>query len=134
MLVGEIAVFAAFTVGYVLARLRRGTYHHYLMFGAFAADLLVFKPLMFSRAYGGAWGGPPWEGTGILLHLVLDTVTFVVGVAAIYLGFRHRLRKDGRMFMPPKGKMHRWLGRAFVVLWALTLLGGLRIFLDTYLP
>lgn len=133
-LIGELAVFAVIVAAFVLARLHRGRHHHYVMLAAFLVDMVVFKPLMTARAFSGVWGEYPWSGTSILPHMVLDSLALVAGLGAIFLGFRYRVKKDANMFMPPEGKMHRWLGRAFIVLWTITLLGGLRIFMDAYVP
>ena len=55
LLFGEIVILAALVIAFLMARMHRGREHHYIMLAAFLADLLVFKPLMLSRA-SAAWG------------------------------------------------------------------------------
>lgn len=91
LLLSEAAMLSAFLVGAGLARRRMGSRHHYIMLAAFLVDEAVFKPLMTARGFD-IWGGFPWPGTGIAVHMAA-----------------------GNMLMLPKGRTHRWLGRAFVV-------------------
>jgi len=130
-LFGEAAVLAALLVGYVLARRHMGKRHHSLMLGAFVVDEAVFKPLMTFRALD-VWGGFPWPGTAVVAHLVANSAAVTLAVAAIALGFRHRIERDGRMLMPPQGRLHRWLGRAFLAAWTVTFVIGVSIFVEAY--
>ena len=132
MLIGEIAVFAVFVCAWVLARLHKGRYHHYVMLAAFLTDELVFKPLMTLRALE-VYGPYPWPGTNIAPHLWLDIGVTALGVATVVAAFRFRVKKKGNMFMPPKGRIHRLLGYLFISLWAATLVLGIRIFAGFYL-
>jgi hypothetical protein len=59
-------------------------------------------------------------------------VTTVSGIIAIYLGFRYRVKKDRKMFMPPKGRVHKIAGAVFYASWYLAFLLGLRVFLLFY--
>lgn len=127
MFVGEAALLTVFVVAWALARLHKGSHHHYVMLSAFLVDAVVFKPLMLSRALS-VYGSYPWPGTSIAFHFYLDIVVLVLGVSNIVLGFKFRTRKGGRMFMPPKGKVHRWLGYAFIAFWIFTFIAGVRIF------
>ena len=132
-LFGELAILAALVVAFVLARMHKGSVHHYMMLTAFLADLLVFKPLMFSRA-SSVWGSYPWDGTRIAPHLLISVVAAVLGASSVVLGFKYRIKKGPKMFLPPKGKLHRVAGALFLVLWSATLVIGLIIFLETYFP
>ena len=106
-----------------------------MMLAAFLMDVLVFKSLMSMRAFGDVWGGYPWSGTSILRHMVLDTITLVVGIATIYLGFKYRVKRENKMFMPPaRKKIHRVVGTSFIILWLVTLVVGISIFVESYLP
>jgi len=135
MLFGEIAVFCVYLVAVLFAAVHRGKPHHYMMLAAFLTDILVFKPLMSMRAFGDVWGGYPWSGTSILRHMVLDTITLVVGIATIYLGFKYRVKRENKMFMPPaRKKIHRVVGTSFIILWLVTLVVGISIFVESYLP
>lgn len=131
MLIGEMAVFAVFVCAWALARLRKGRYHHYLMLTAFLTDELVFKPLMTLRALD-VYGPYPWPGTSIAPHLWLDIGVTALGVASIVAAFKFRVKKEKKMFMPPKGRIHRLLGYLFILLWAATLVSGVRIFAGFY--
>lgn len=133
LLFGEIVILAALVIAFLMARIHRGREHHYIMLAAFLADLLVFKPLMLSRA-SSAWGSYPWEGTRIAPHLLISILTATLGAAAVYMGFRYRVKKERKMFLPPKGKLHRMVGVLFLVLWSATFAVGLVIFLETYFP
>jgi len=133
LLFGEIVILAALVIAFLMARMHRGREHHYIMLAAFLADLLVFKPLMLSRA-SAVGGSYPWEGTRIVPHLLISLLTAVLGVATVYLGFRYRVKKERKMFLPPKGKLHRIVGALFLVLWSATFAIGLVIFLETYFP
>jgi uncharacterized membrane protein YozB (DUF420 family) len=76
----------------------------------------------------------PWEGTKIVPHLLISLLAAVLGVATVYLGFRYRVKKERKMFLPPKGKLHRIVGALFLVLWSATFAIGLVMFLETYFP
>jgi uncharacterized membrane protein YozB (DUF420 family) len=130
-MIGEISILVALVVAFLLARLHKGRAHHYLMLAVFGADLLVFKPLMYMRA-SSAWGSFPWEGTRIAIHLALSVVAAILGVVVVVLGFRYRIKRDSKMLMPPKGRMHRILGRLFIASWGLAYLMGVVIYLQAY--
>jgi len=132
MFLGEMALIAAFATAWVLARRHKGKYHHFVMLSSFAIDLLVFKPLMITRALN-VYGHYPWHGTNIAVHFWLDVVVAVLGVSTIIMAFRHRIKKNGKMFMPPKGKIHRLLGYAFLAFWAITFIVGVRLFVWAHL-
>ena len=132
-LLGELGVLVALAIAYSLARYHKGTAHHYLMLAAFLADLLVFKPLMYSRA-GTAWGAFPWDGTRIAPHLFVAALAGAIGVIDILLGFKYRVKKGPKMFMPPKGRLHRTLGLLFLAAWSVAFVIGLVIFLETWVP
>jgi hypothetical protein len=102
------------------------------MWGAFLTDMLVFKPLMTVRALD-VYGPYPWPGTGILFHFLLDAGVVVVGISSILTAHKFRVKKNGKMFLPRKGRVHRYLGYLFIVLWAATFIGGVRIFAWAYL-
>jgi uncharacterized membrane protein YozB (DUF420 family) len=132
-LFGELAVLAALAAAFVLARMHRGSTHHYLMLTAFLVDLLVFKPLMFSRA-SSVWGSYPWDGTRIAPHLLISVCAAILGGSAVVLGFKYRIKKGSKMFMPPKGRRHKIIGYIFLAVWSATFAVGLVIFLETYFP
>jgi uncharacterized membrane protein YozB (DUF420 family) len=127
MFIGEAAMLAVFIVAWLLGRLHKGKYHHYVMLAAFATDMLVFKPLMTTRALE-VFGPFPWPGTSISLHLYLDLAVTVLGFVSIYYGFKFRIKKGGKMFLPPKGRMHKWAGYLFIAFWIATFVLGIRIF------
>ena len=132
-LLGELGVLVGLVVAFFLGRFHKGRAHHYLMLVAFLADLLVFKPLMYSRAVS-VWGPFPWEGTRIAPHLVLSALAGAAGAVAIILGFKYRIKKGPKMLMPPKGRLHRRLGWVFLVVWSAALIVGILIFVETYAP
>ena len=132
ILVGEIVILAVFVGAWILARLHRGRHHHYVMWAAFLVDMLVFKPLMISRAFE-VYGPYPWPGTGIPIHFWLDAGVVVVGVASFVTAYKYRVKKNGKMFLPRKGRIHKLLGYLFIILWAATLAEGIRIFAVFYL-
>lgn len=132
-LLGEIGILVALVVAFFLGRTHKGTAHHYLMFSAFLADLLVFKPLMLSRA-SSAWGPYPWDGTRIAPHLFLSVVAALLGALVVVLGFRHRVKKGPSMFLPPKGRLHKVVGWVFLAVWLLAFVLGIVIFADAYFP
>lgn len=128
MLIGETAVAAVLIISWVLARKHKGSLHHCLMLGAFLADLLIFKPLMIVRAADGSVGYFPWDGSSILIHLAISALVAVIGIYAIIIGLKNVVRKEKKMFLPPKGKMHRVVGGIFMVAWFATYAIGLWLF------
>jgi hypothetical protein len=133
VMIGEIVIAALFVTAVLMAAFHKGWYHHYLVLSGFLLDELVMKPLMYSRLSLGVFGSFPYKGTSAMPHLVLAAAATVLGIAAIYLGFRYRTKKDHKMFMPPKGKIHRYIGALYLLAWLATLIGGLRIFGTFYL-
>lgn len=131
-LFGELAVLVVLLAAFVYARIHKGAAHHYLMLVAFLADLLILKPLMFSRA-STAYGSFPWDGTRIAPHFLVSLSVVVLGVITVVLGFKFRVKKGPKMFLPPKGRMHKIIGWAFLGLWAATFVIGLVIFKENYI-
>ncbi len=125
ILVGEILVLAVFISAWVLARIHKGRHHHYVILFAFLVDMLAVKPMMILRSR--AWGPYPWHGSGISTHLWLDVVVTAIGVASILTAHKFRVKKNGKMFLPRKGRIHRLLGYVFLALWAATFYLGIRI-------
>lgn len=131
-LLGESILAIILIVAFFLAAFHKGHLHHYLMLSVFTLDLLVFKPIMLSLAFDGSNGLFPWEGSSILPHLIVSSIVAVLGLLAIYLGFRKVVRKDGRMFMPRQGRVHRVIGASFILLWLTTYVIGLAIFVNVW--
>jgi uncharacterized membrane protein YozB (DUF420 family) len=102
------------------------------MLAIFTLDLLVFKPIMFSLAFDGSNGLFPWEGSSILLHLIVSSIVAALGFLTIYLGFRKVVQKAGRMYMPKQGRVHRVVGAFFIFLWLTTYVIGLYIFIKIW--
>ena len=132
MFIGESVLLAAFIFAWALARRHKGKHHHYVMLGAFLLDILAFKPLMIARAFD-VYGPYPWSGTGISSHFFLDIAVVVFGVSSVVLGFKFRVKKAGKMFLPPKGRSHKWLGYLFIALWVATFALGIRVFVWAHL-
>lgn len=133
LMVGEIVIAGLFLSAVLMAALHRGWYHHYIVLSGFLLDELAMKPLMYSRLSLGVFGSFPYPGPSAIPHLVLAVITTVLGVLAIYLAFKHRSKKDHKMFLPPKGKIHKYMGTAYMLAWLATLIVGLRIFASFYL-
>ncbi len=130
--IGETALAAILVASFLLARMHKGRIHHYVMIGAFSVDLLLFKPVMFYRAMDGSNGFFPWNGTHVLIHFIAAMTVAALGLAAIYLGFRRVIRREKKMFLPPKGKKHRLVGYAFLVAWFLSYIIGILIYLNNW--
>jgi uncharacterized membrane protein YozB (DUF420 family) len=131
-LLGESILAVLLVLAFVLAATHKGRVHHYLMLAVFALDLVVFKPIMFSLALNGSNGLFPWEGSQILPHLIVSSIVAVLGLVAIYLGFRNFVMKNGNMYMPRPGRVHRVMGASFIVLWLTTYVIGLYIFISIW--
>ncbi len=131
-LLGESILAFLLLVALFMAAVHKGHIHHYLMPVVFTLDLLVFKPIMFSLAFDGSNGLFPWEGSSILLHLIISSIVAALGLLAIYLGFRKVVKNAGKMFMPKQGRVHRIVGAIFILLWLITYVIGLFIFLRTW--
>lgn len=127
-LIGETAIAALLILSFILARKHKGLFHHYLMLVAFLADVLIFKIIMITRAFNGELGSFPWGEIVILPHLIISVAVSAVGAVAIINGFKFVLRKNKKMFMPPKGKMHKLLGRIFLISWFVAYLFGIIVF------
>jgi len=133
VLIGEAAVAAVIVVAFVLARLHKGKYHHWLMLTAFASDFLVFKMIMAVKLVDGNYGTFPWDiHWAILPHVLAAVATTVFAIGAILLAFKHYTKKDGKMLLPPKGRKHRWLGRLFIISWWASTVLGYVIFFKFY--
>jgi hypothetical protein len=57
----------------------------------------------------------------------------VLGAATVILGFKFRIKKQKKMFLPPKGRVHKIVGALYLVSWFATMLYGVRIFVLFYL-
>ena len=133
VMIGEMIIAGLFVTAVLMAALHKGWYHHCLVLGGFLLDELVMKPLMYQRLSLGVFGSFPYSGTTAIPHLTLAVITTVLGVLAIYLAFKYRSKKDHKMFLPPKGKTHKYMGAAYLMAWLATLIVGLRIFTSFYL-
>lgn len=132
LMIGETALAVVFAASFVLSRRHLGRYHHFATIGAFLADMVLFKPLMLLRAADGSNGFLPWGGTNVMPHLIAAVIVAALGVVAIYIGLRKVIRKEKKMFMPPKGKRHRLIGYAFLVAWYATYAIGIIIYLANW--
>jgi uncharacterized membrane protein YozB (DUF420 family) len=128
VIIGETVVAVLLVIAFLIARKHQGRNHHLIMLGAFLLDELILKPIMIIRAFDGTSGAFPWNGSAILPHLAIAVVMTMLGIATILLGFRHYVQKGKKMFLPPKGKMHKIIGYAFMVSWLASYLVGLWIF------
>src|SRR4030042_5351250 len=131
-LVLEIAVAVLLALALFMAATHRGPSHHWIMLAAFLVDDLIAKPIMVQRLTLGVFGDFPYSSTSGLVHISLSIITTVSGIIAIYLGFRYRVKKDGKMFMPPRGRIHKIFGAVFYASWYLAFLLGMRVFLMFY--
>lgn len=133
-MVGEIVVACLLILAVVIGLKHKGVYHHYILLIAYLSDELVFKVIMYSRLRLGVFGDFPYAGTMAPLHISLAVVVTVLGLAAVVLGFKYRIKKDRKMFMPPRGmKWHKPIGILYVVFWFVSFLDGIYIFRSFYL-
>jgi len=133
VLIGETVLAALFVVALLMARKHRGREHHLILLGVFLVDELLLKPIMISRALDGTNGSFPWNGTAVLPHLALAIAMTLLGIVTIFIGFKRSVRKGKKMFLPPKGKMHKLIGYAFVASWFASYVVGLWIFSSNWL-
>jgi len=133
IMIGEILVGVLLVLAFVMAARHKGLYHHYMILSAFLTDELIFKPLMYQRLTLGVFGSFPYSGTIGLPHLMLAVTATALGAATVVLGFRYRIKKAKKMFMPPKGRIHKIVGALYLVSWFATMLYGVRIFALFYL-
>jgi len=133
-MVGEIVVAGLLILAVVIGLKHKGIYHHYILLIAYLSDELVFKVIMYSRLRLGVFGDFPYAGTMAPLHISLAVLVTVLGLAAVVLGFKYRIKKDRKMFMPPRGmKWHKPIGILYVVFWFVSFLDGIYIFRSFYL-
>lgn len=134
VLIGEALVGIAILTALIMAHTHRGRYHHWIILAAFLGDLLVVKPIMINRISQGVFGSFPYGHTLGLPHMVLAIGTAALGIGAIVLGFHYRVKsvKSKKMYMTARGRIHRFVGAAFVAVWVITLIYGLRIFFLFY--
>lgn len=130
ILIGESIIGAVLVASVLMAWKHHGGRHHWMMLSAFLADELLIKPIMYSRIVTGLFGPFPYSHTLGLPHFALATAAGVLGVVAIVLGFRYRIKSktDRRMFMGAKGRIHRWFGASYVAVWFIAFVYGLMIF------
>jgi len=133
LMIGEIVVGVILVLAFVMAARHKGRYHHYMILSAFLADELVFKPLMYQRLTLGVFGSFPYPGTSGLPHILLAVSVTVLGAATVILGFKFRIKKQKKMFLPPKGRVHKIVGALYLMSWFATMLYGVRIFVLFYL-
>ncbi len=134
VIVGEIIVAVLIATALFLAITHRGRYHHWVLPAAYFIDVLLVKPIMISRITTGVFGSFPYFNTLGFPHVMLAILTAALGAVTIYLGFRFRIynKKNKKMYLKAKGRIHRFFGAAFVVSWAITLAYGLRIAMTFY--
>ena len=128
---GEILLAILLPVAIVLAARHRGTNHHWLMLGIFLADVVVFKTIMYVRAFSGAFGLFPFDNL-IFVHMIVSWIWVIAGIATIYFAFKYRTVRKGRMFMLPKGQIHRLTGFIAAGSWYLAFLIGISVFIRYY--
>ena len=129
LMIGETVLACVFAATLLWARKHHGRRHHCVTLAAFLVDVLLFKPLMISRAADGSNAYFPWPGSNILIHLTAAGAVTVLGIIVIVIGLRKVIRKEKKMLMPPKGKRHKTLGYVFLAAWYLTYAIGVVIFL-----
>jgi uncharacterized membrane protein YozB (DUF420 family) len=133
VLIGETILAAILIIGIFLAARHKGTYHHWILLTVYLSDFLVLKPLMILKIYDGTYGSYPWPApAGLFPHIIMAVITVVSGAAAIVLAFKYRVKKGNKMFMPPKGKIHRLVGAVFVVSWFVVYIVGIVVFYRLY--
>jgi len=135
VIVGEAIIGVSIAAAVLMAHFHKGRNHHWLIIGAFLGDLLVVKPLMIYRVSQGFFGDFPYPHTSGLEHIALAVSTACLGGANIWLGYRYRVRssKSKNFYLGPKGRRHRLIGAAFVILWSATLVYGVWIFYTSYI-
>ncbi len=133
LMIGEIVVGAVLVLAFVMAARHKGLYHHYMILSAFLTDELIFKSLMYQRLTLGVFGSFPYPGTIGLPHVLLAVIATALGAATVVLGFRYRIKKGKKMFMPPKGRMHKIVGALYLLSWFAAMLYGVRVFVLFYL-
>ena len=133
-MVGSIVIGCLLILAIVLGLRHKGVYHHYILLVAYLSDELILKVIMYSRLKLGVFGDFPYGGTMAPMHIFLAAVVTVLGLAAIVLGFRYRVKKGRGMFMPPKGmKWHKPIGVLYVLVWFIAFFDGILIFSRVYL-
>ncbi len=134
VVIGEAIIGLTIAIAVIMAHTHKGRNHHWLILGAFLGDLLVVKPLMIYRVSQGFFGDFPYPHTPGLQHISLAVGTASLGAVNVWLGYRYRVRsnKSKNYYLGPKGRRHRWVGYAFVVLWSATLIYGLWVFYTSY--
>lgn len=133
VLIGETVLAAFLIIGIFLAAKHKGTHHHWILLTVYLSDFLVLKPLMILKIYDGTYGSYPWPfPAGLLPHIVMAVISAASGAAAIALAFKYRVKKGNKMFMPPKGKVHKLVGAIFVASWFVVYFVGLSIFYRLY--
>ncbi|MGN7455986.1 DUF420 domain-containing protein [Paenibacillus pasadenensis] len=114
-------------IGWSLAIKRRLEAHKKMMIaGAIAA--IVFFIIYSSRTLlvgNTDWGGPdslaPYYYVFLIFHIVLATVAAVFGITTLTLGFKEKFAK------------HRRLGRVTSVIWFITAITGVAVYIMLYI-
>jgi putative membrane protein len=114
-------------IGWVLIVRRKREAHHRVMIAA-AVAALVFFLLYLSRTVlvgNTEWGGPDSLKTVylvfLLFHIVLALVAAVFGITTLTLAFRQKFAK------------HRRWGRATAMIWFVTAITGVTVYVLLYL-
>lgn len=119
------AVLVAF--GWRLAVKRKLESHQKMMVWAAVAAIIFFviyasRTLFIgSTPYNGPDGLKPYYLVFLLFHIVLATVAAVFGITTITLGYRKKLAK------------HRRLGRITSIIWFITAITGVFVYLILYI-
>ena len=133
VLIGETVLAAILLVGIFLAAKHRGANHHWILLTVYLSDFIVLKPLMILKIYDGTYGSYPWPApAGLFPHIIMAVISAASGAAAIALAFKYRVNKGNKMFMPPKGKIHKLVGAVFIVAWFAVYFMGLVVFYRLY--
>lgn len=134
-LIIEVLATLLFTIGYFYGKRKRT--HCIIMGSAVAANIIFVISYMISRILRAEIPSPPEQFAtlyrGVVIpHGILSVLVLIMGALQAVLAYKWRKKANSVVVLGEKRPVHRKLGLATLILWYISLLTGLTVYIILY--